>query len=174
MITNGAPSMYKYQNKGWTTLGEVIRSADAVTGYRSGEVHFDLDADGNIYMLMADDGPAGDGAYKVCVQKYDAATGAWARMGNYLNTGYAAAKVPGSMDIGVDPSGTPVVVFKDPNNCPAVITFDNETKDWSEPVVVGGDTGIGNVSIAFNETEGYILYTDTNKNLKLCSYGVAE
>ena len=171
MVTSGGYSIYKYQNKQWSTIGQIIVPSGAAICYRGGEIHFDLDKSGNIYALVSDDGPDGQGNYKVSVQKYNANTKKWNTVDNYLDTG---GKVPGSMDIGISPEGLPVVVFVNSSKQASVITFDNESKQWSDPFVLGSAT-VSYVAIEFDQNgTGYIVCLDSQKDLIMYKYIIPE
>lgn len=171
MVTSGGYSIYKYQNKQWSTIGQIIVPSGAAICYRGGEIHFDLDKSGNIYALVSDDGPDGQGNYKVSVQKYNANTKKWNMVDNYLDTG---GKVPGSMDIGISPEGLPVVVFVNSSKQASVITFDNESKQWSDPFVLGSAT-VSYVAIEFDQNgTGYIVCLDSQKDLIMYKYIIPE
>ena len=90
---------------------------------------------------------------------------------NYLDTG---GKVPGSMDIGISPEGLPVVVFVNSSKQASVITFDNGSKQWSDPFVLGSAT-VSYVAIEFDQNgTGYIVCLDSQKDLIMYKYIIPE
>lgn len=136
--TNSKYSIVKYDANGWSTL--------VSEKLQEGATHTDLigarmaiASDGTLYLLNCDDADEND-TYRARLLKYDAANDAWSVVsGNALPfNSYTSKTTSIYLDVAIAPDGTPFVVYADntADFAPTVVAFDNETKQWGNPVQV--------------------------------------
>lgn len=136
--TNAKYSIVKYDANGWSTLVSDMLQEGATHTDMIG-ARMAIAPDGTLYLLNCDDADEND-TYRARLLKYDDSSKTWTVVsGNSLgfNT-YSSKTTSIYLDVAIAPDGTPFVVFADntAENVPTVVAFDNETKQWGNPVQV--------------------------------------
>ncbi|NGM61327.1 hypothetical protein G5B30_05275 [Sphingobacterium sp. SGG-5] len=121
-------SVYTYKQGVWTTIVDKALEPGALNSLLS-QVGLDVDHDGNIYIIIADDGQT-NGTYNLRVKKYTASTQAWSQVGNVINVKAS------TYSIAVSPAGIPHILYRNDQGFPVVASFDTEAQDWAEPKVL--------------------------------------
>ncbi|WP_127127046.1 hypothetical protein [Pseudoflavitalea rhizosphaerae] len=116
-------SIYKYENGLWSTLLNAWRDPNA-TAIHTDEFDMEVDDEGTIYAAFADNSNATTQKYRVI--RFDPVTNNITPLGSYLSGGSGF-----DLDFAISPDGIPYFLFKNENNYPAIVSFDNETQDWS-------------------------------------------
>lgn len=127
-VTPNSFSLYKFANNTWTTLLESYKDPAATTG-NIYDFDIDVDDDGNVFIATVDNS---DGASRHRVIKYNEATGTLTSIGRYL-TGATGSSV--NFDLALSPNGVPYLFYRNSSNYPTIVSFDDETQDWTTPSV---------------------------------------
>lgn len=154
-------SIYRYANNAWTTLVDQWRDPNG-TAINVRDFDIDVDAQGNVYAAFADN--SSTSLYKYRVIKYTEATQAVTPLGSYIA---GASGNLFSFDLAVSPTGAPYLFYKNSSNYPTVVSFDNESQDWSLPYTF--ETEVGD-ELGFDfapNGEAFVTYI---KNKKLLVY----
>jgi len=155
-------SLYKNSAGTWTTIADKYLDQGA-TKANLRDFDMDVDANGNIYIAYADDqGTAG--LYQPKVKKYDAGSGTWSTIGSILNLDIDDTR---EFSLALSPAGIPYLLYRNASLFPEVIFLDNETKQWTTPVVL--DPAIAdNLYIDFTSNGiGYAAFTNTGTDATL-------
>jgi len=165
-------SVYTYQQGTWTTIADKVLEAGALNTYLS-QVGLDVDHDGNIYIIIADDGQT-NGTYNLRVKKYTASTKVWSQVGNVINVD--VSKGDGRYSLAVSPSGVPHVFYRDHQSFPTVVSFDTEAQDWTTPEVLEAvESQSTNIFLGFAaDGTGYASYINKSNNIVLYKYDAAN
>lgn len=126
-VSPNSISLYKFENNTWTTLLDAWKDP-ASTSISLYDIDIEVDEDGDVYIALGDN--SSSGVLKHRVIKFSAATQAVSPVGSYI-VGTGASSM--SLDLALSPIGTPYLFYKTSSNYPAVISFDNETQDWTTP-----------------------------------------
>lgn len=156
-VSTNSFSLYKWSNDNWTTLLEQYVHPNQTAG-NINDFDIDVDEEGNVFIATIDNSDGG--IAKLHILKYNAATQAVTTVGNYIN-----ATVGGSaqFDLELSPIGIPYVLYKNPSGYPTVISFDEETQDWSAPFFLANETGEDLWMDFAPNGEAYVAYKKGNK-----------
>lgn len=154
-------SVYTYKQGQWTTI--IDKALDpAANNTLLSQVGIDVDQEGNIYIIIADD-PLTHGTYNLHVRKYSPLTETWSRVGNIINVKAS------SYSLAVSPGGTPHVLYRNDNGLPTVTAFDSEAQDWGTPRVLDTEAA-KNTSVFIEFTADGTGYASYIKDLKDNNY----
>lgn len=145
-------SVYTYSKGQWSTI--IDKALDpAASNTLLSQVGIDVDQEGNIYIIFADDALT-QGTYNIHVRKYSPSNNAWSRVGNLLNVNAS------NYSLALSPGGTPHVLYRGNNGLPTVSAFDSDTQDWGTPKVLDSEAAKdGNLFIEFAaDGTGYASY----------------
>lgn len=162
-------SVFEYKNGTWSALQNNYLEPNAS---QTSIVGMDIAAfeDGTVYVLTGDDA-ALKGDYRLRLKKYDPAKDEWSTVGGeQLNV---SMDTHTSSAVAIAPDGTPFVVYRDKEaqNYPKVIYLDNETKQWTDPVLLPDAVEASDLNIVFSSTGiGYISYTDEENHVLVYQY----
>ncbi|MBL1409806.1 NHL repeat-containing protein [Sphingobacterium faecale] len=161
-------SVYTYKQGTWTTIIDKAIEPSAKNSLLS-QVGIDVDHDGNIYIIVADDGQT-NGTFNLRVKKYTPATQSWSQVGNVINTKAS------TYSLALSPAGTPYVLYRDDNGLPTVTAFNTDTQDWGTPKALDNVAAkSANVFIGFaaNGT-GYASYINSTDNIVLYKFDTPQ
>lgn len=162
-------SVFEYKNGTWSALLNNYLEPNATQTSIAG---MDIAAfeDGTVYVLTGDDA-AVKGDYRLRLRKYDPAKKEWSTVGGeHLNVPMDSHI---SYAVAVAPDGTPFVVYRDikDQNYPKVIYLDDETKQWTDPVLLPDAVEASDLNIVFSSTGiGYISFTDEENHVLVYQY----
>ncbi len=164
----GTFSVYKYENGSWTTLVNAYMD-EGVTTANLRDFDMSVDLNGTIYVAYADD-QSGAGLYYPKVKKYEADTKKWVTVANSIPLDLDDIR---EFSLAVSPAGVPFLLYRNASNFPEVVSFDNETKDWTTPFVLD-NIETENLSIDFaSDGVGYAAYSSvTSDGITLCKFDV--
>ena len=133
--------------------------------------------DGTVYLLTADDAETGDNKdMRFRILKYTPDTKTWTLIGGTTMSSVKANDSHISAKIAVAPDGTPFFAYTDykGDTFAKVQYFDNETKQWSEPVAVSSEKS-SSINIGFCDNgEAYISYVGADDNIVLVKYAAKK
>ena len=153
----GTFSVYKNVNGSWTTIVESYLDDGATTGNLR-DFDMDVDNDGNIYVCVADDA-AGEEIYRPKVLKYDVAAETWSSVGTPIVVNFSSTR---EFSLAISPSGTPFVMYRNESMFPEVVSFDEDTQDWTSPTQLDASES-QNLYLNFAPNGiAYAAYTSTN------------
>lgn len=156
-VNPNSVSVYKYENNTWTTLLDAWKD-DNATGISTRDFDIDVDNDGNVYVVFADD--SSEGVAKHRVIRYDAETKKVTNVGNYIE---GASGGLFNFDLAVSPLGVPYLFYRNGSLFPSVVSLDKDTQDWTLPTVLE-TAEADDLSIDFGpDGKAYIAYTKDNK-----------
>ncbi|MCE4564737.1 hypothetical protein INQ51_10480 [Maribellus sp. CM-23] len=124
----GTFSAYKNTDGSWTTIVESYLQEGATTGNLR-DFDMDVDRDGNVFVCVADD-EAGADIYRPKVLKYDATAETWSKVGTPIAIDFSTTR---EFSLAVSPVGTPFLMYRDDSMFPVVVSFDEDTQDWTTP-----------------------------------------
>ncbi|MBD5180636.1 MAG: hypothetical protein HDT01_04985 [Bacteroidales bacterium] len=133
--------------------------------------------DGVIYLLTADDKETGsvkDMRFRVL--KYTPDTEEWTLVGGSTISSIKADDSHISAKLAVAPDGTPFLAYTDykGDKCAKVQYFDNDTKQWSEPITLSAENA-SSISIEFCDNgEAYISFVGKDDNIVLMKYAAKK
>ena len=154
-VNGNTITIYKYANNAWSTLLEAWRDPNA-TFINTGDFDMDVDDEGNVYLAFADNSNAS--TYKYRVVKFVPGASMPTPLGSYIVAGSEY-----DLDFEISPDGVPYLFYRNDNNYPAIVSFDNETQDWSVPHVLETATG-EDLSLGFAPNgEAYANYIRNRK-----------
>lgn len=156
-------SVYKYANNAWTTIVDQWRDPNATaTGFSVRDFAMDVDNQGNVYVAFADN--SSNATLKQRVIKYNATTKTVTPFGSYI------APASGnlfSFDLAISPQGVVYLMHRNSSNYPSLVSFDNDTQDWTLPYVFETEVA-DELSMDFAPNgEAYAAYI---KNKKIIAY----
>ncbi|RIJ50477.1 hypothetical protein D1614_00640 [Maribellus luteus] len=124
----GTFSVYKNTDGSWTTIVESYLQDGATTGNLR-DFDMDVDRDGNVFVCVADD-EAGADIYRPKVLKYDATAETWSKVGTPIAIDFSTTR---EFSLAISPVGTPFLMYRDDSMFPVVVSFDEDTQDWTTP-----------------------------------------
>ncbi|WEK33829.1 MAG: hypothetical protein P0Y53_15155 [Candidatus Pseudobacter hemicellulosilyticus] len=154
-------SLYKYANNTWTVLADQWRDANA-TAMNIRDFDIEVDDEGNVYAAFADN--SSTSLYKYRVIKYTEATQSVAPLGTYIA---GASGNLFSFDLALSPNGVPYLFYRNSSNYPSIVSFDNDSQDWSQPHTFEAEVGDELTMDFAPNGEAYLAYL---KNRKLFVY----
>ncbi|WP_088654699.1 hypothetical protein [Geofilum rhodophaeum] len=155
----GSISVYSYADGAWTTLSDDYRDENS-TGIHLRDLDMDVDADGNVYVAVADNA-LGDDVFRPKVMRLDAETGSWSNIGSAIDVDFATTR---EFSLALSPMGVPHLMFRDTNLFPAVVGFDEDAQDWTSPVVLS-EVESSDLSMAFAANGvAYAIFTSANND----------
>ncbi|MFV0590460.1 MAG: hypothetical protein ACK5M7_03675 [Draconibacterium sp.] len=125
---SGTFSVYKNENGTWTTIAENYLDKGATTGNLR-DFDMDVDRNGNVFVCVADDQSGAD-IYRPKVLKYDATTETWSKVGTPIAVDFSTTR---EFSLAISPVGTPFLMYRDDSMFPVVVSFDEDTQDWTAP-----------------------------------------
>jgi len=160
-------SVYKFQSGLWTTIVDQTIEEGA-TGIYVRDFDMDVDQDGNIYIAAGDNA---SGSYKPRVKKYNAETQTWSQVGSIIQVDQSLVNSR-YYNVAVAPNGAVHIFYRDEQGFPTVQTFDSETQDWKEPVVLESAVSAGAfISLDFaSDGTGYASYLNGANNIVVYKY----
>lgn len=172
-------SVVEYKNGAWSALRNEYLEAGATQApiTMTDAASIVATNDGTVYLLTADDAETGNvNDMRFRILKYSSETKEWTLVGGTTMTSIKADDRHISAKIAVAPDGTPFFVYADYKNDKFVKVqyFDNETKQWSEPVAVSSEES-ESVNIGFCDNgEAYITYVGADDNIVLLKYAAKK
>lgn len=168
-------SVAEYKNGVWTALRSNYIDAGATQPpvLIAGGASIVASNDGTVYLLTGDDadsGNTGDMGFKVL--KYSPDTKDWTLIGGAPLTAIRANDTHITAKLAIAPDGTIFLAFTDykGNKLAKVQYFDNETKQWTNPVVLSTEEA-DDINIGFCDNgEAYITFTGNDDNIVLMKY----
>ena len=155
-------SLYKNSAGTWTTIADKYLDQGA-TKANLRDFDMDVDANGNIYIAYADD-QGTTGLYRPKVKKYNAETATWSTIGSIVNVDIDDTR---EFSLALSPAGIPYLLYRNASLFPEVIFLDNETKQWTTPVVLDPSKA-NNLYIDFTSNGiGYAAFTNTDTDATL-------
>ena len=155
----GTFSVYKNTEGSWTTIVEGHRDENA-TGIYYRDFDMDVDKDGNVYIAIGDDATGAD-LVRPKVMKYDAESGTWSNLGSAIAVDFTSTR---ELSLAVSPAGIPYLLYRNESSFPEVVYFDDETQDWTSPIVLA-ELESSDLKIAFAPNGvGYAIFTSTNND----------
>ncbi len=124
----GTFSVYKYENGTWATITENYLQEGATTGNLR-DFDMDVDHNGNVFVCVADDESGAD-IYRPKVLKYDATAETWSKVGTPIAIDFSTTR---EFSLAISPVGTPFLMYRDDSKFPVVVSFDEDTQDWTTP-----------------------------------------
>jgi len=125
---DGTFSVYKNAEGSWSTIAESYLDEGATTGNLR-DFDMDVDRNGNVFVCVADDESGAD-IYRPKVLKYDAATETWSKIGTPIAVDFSTTR---EFSLAISPIGTPFLMYRDDSKFPVVVSFDEDTQDWTAP-----------------------------------------
>ncbi len=158
-------SVYAYSQNSWTTIIDNAIEPDA-TNLNFRDFDMDVAPNGDIYVIASDNA---EETFRPRVKKYDAVTKTWSQVGSTINVDQATTR---HFAMAVSPNGRPHVIYRNEQNYPTVVSFDEEAQNWTAPNVLANVETV-NVFIEFapNGT-GYASYMNGSNNIVLHKYDV--
>ena len=154
-------SVYKYQNNTFTALIDAYIQ-DNADKFNIRDFDLDVDHDGNVYFLSADNGPDKGSLYKPRLRKIDATTSEVSSVGGDIEMDIDANR---EFALAIAPNGVPFVLYRNENNFPTFVYLDTESNLWTAPAVIESIEA-DNLSLTFGSAgAGYAAFTDKNDNL---------
>lgn len=165
---SGTFSVYEHKAGTWTSLGENLRSENA-TAVNYYDLDMAIDSKGNIHVI---DIETIDGAIKVVVHKYIAATKTW----TVLATPIDLTENKRYFSLAISPLDVPYVIYRNEEDKPAFVYIDSDTKTWTTPLVFNTVLPANRKAmIDFTSSGiGYAVYPDANKKLVIEKYDVPQ
>lgn len=159
---NGTFSVYKNVSGTWTIIADNFLDEGATTANLR-DFDMDVDPKGNIYIAFADD-QSGAGIYRPKVKKYNAETETWSTIASALEVDFSDSR---EFSLAVSPAGIPFLLYRNASLYPEVVSLDNETKQWTTPVVLDA-AGSENLYIDFTSNGiGYAAFTNSDTDATL-------
>ena len=172
-------SVAEYKNGTWNFLRNEYLEAGATQApiLMADAASIVATNDGTVYLLTADDAETGDTKdMRFRILKYSPATSDWTLIGGTTMSSVKANDSHISAKIAVAPDGTPFFAYTDykGDTFAKVQYFDNETKQWSEPVAVSSEKS-SSINIGFCDNgEAYISYVGADDNIVLLKYAASK
>jgi hypothetical protein len=153
-------SVYKFENGAWSVIADKKIQENA-TNLNLYDFDMDVDLKGNIYVATADDADVNT-KYRPRVSKYDALTKTWSNLGASIVVDFAVSR---KFDLAVSPNGTAYLLYRNDSKFPTIVSFDNDTKNWSDPIVLDTFEST-DLWLDFASTGiGYAVYTNSNTKI---------
>lgn len=150
-------SLYKYSNNTWTILFDQWREGPSSYAMNIRDFDIDVDAQGNVFAVFADNS---SGSYKYRVIKYNATTQTTAQLGSLIN---GASGNLFSFDLALSPQGVPYLFHRNSSNYPTIVTFDNDSQDWSTPLILESEVADELTMDFAPNGEAYLAYLKNRK-----------
>lgn len=172
-------SVYEYKNGAWNGLRTEYLEDGATQApvLMADAASIVATNDGTVYLLTGDDAETGNNKdMRFRILKYTPDTKEWTLIGGKTMTSVNADDTHISAKIAVAPDGTPFFAYTDYKNdkFAKVQYFDNETKQWSDPVAVSSEVS-SSINIGFCDNgEAYITYVGADNNIVLLKYAAKE
>lgn len=168
-------SVTEYKNGAWNAIRtEYLEDGASQAPILMGDAaSIVASEDGTIFLLTADDKETGNVKdMRFRVLKYSPDTKEWTLIGGSTLTSVAANDSHISAKLAIAPDGTPFFAYTDykGDTFAKVQYFDNETKQWSEPLAISSEKS-NSISIGFCDNgEAYITYVGADGNIVLVKY----
>lgn len=168
-------SVAEYKNGVWTALRSNYLDAGATQANVLMKTAVSIVAtnDGTVYLLTGDDADSGDTknmGFKVL--KYSPDTKDWTLIGGAPLASIRADDSHITAKLAIAPDGTIFFAYTDykGDKLAKVQYFDNETKQWTDPVVLSTEEA-DDINIGFCDNgEAYITFTGNDNNIVLMKY----
>jgi len=163
-------SVYKYTDGSWTTISEGYMDEEA-TGIYYRDFDMDVDANGNIYVAIADN-VLGEEIIRPRVIKYNEEDASWDDIGSPIDVDATSGR---EFSLAISPTGVPYMLYRNENMYPAMVIFDETTQDWTEPEVIESvESESLYLDFAPNGV-GYAVFTNTSiENTMLYKYDIPQ
>lgn len=149
-------SVHKYSNNAWGTVIDKWADPEA-TGISYRGLDMDVDKDGNVYVVFVDNSSAGEQRLRVI--KYNSSSKEVENVGNKIVSAVGGYE---RFAMSVSPFGVPYIVYRDESNFPAVVNFDKDLQDWTNPQILeSSDVDELSIDFAANGV-GYVSYKKGN------------
>lgn len=173
-------SVAEYKNGVWTALRSdyLEEGATQANVLMADAASIVATNDGVIYLLTADDSVSGDEKnMDFRVLKYTPDNQQWTLVGGDVIRSVKANDSHLSAKLAIAPDGTVFLAYDDYKNDKLVKVqyFDNETKQWTDPIAVSAEKATS-VNIGFCDNgEAYLSYVDSeNSNIVLLKYAAKK
>lgn len=172
-------SVAEYKNGTWNSLRSEYLEAGATQApiLMTEAASIAATNDGTVYLLTGDDAETGDTKdMRFRILMYSPDTKDWTLIGGTTMSSIKANDSHISAKIAVAPDGTPFFAYCDykGDTFAKVQYFDNETKQWSEPVVLSSEKS-SSINIGFCDNgEAYITYVGADDNIVLLKYAARK
>ena len=163
-------SIYKLENNSWSVIADNVRDESAST-CNVRDFDMDVDAKGNVFVIIADNGPDQGSIYKPRVMKLDHESKAWSNVGNQIEMNIDQSR---EFSMAVSPTGIPYVFYRNESNHPTLVYLDSDSKQWTEPQVLAQEEA-SMLSIDFaSDGVGYVCYGNDKDCMIVYQYALPE